>query len=269
MGAVFGFQIAKRTESCDPHVECPQSQEKPNKLMAGLKGFHAQTPDGKEWLGPTGAERRSYTKTINPDVIVQKSKRKLAKAIEGIERKEQNLPFRDTFPRKEHIRESYYRKDFYGKGINNTIESLGARTTVTRSKNVLERNILDIEKGTEGANQKWQTDVTRQFLQQSKRTSMQIEELYKEYIQSKGDTELTENAFKTNDFFQEEFINIRNGRDYVNLLKKFGIDFAIPYGKSRKLAISWGASSTQADKIKEILKQIERELQKLELELES
>ena len=130
------------------------------------------------------------------------------------------------------------------------------------------RNEKDIATGSATIDNEIKTDVKEKFAQLSKRTSMQVEKLYQEFLLQEGRQGRVTRAYESDANFRNEFIEIRNGRDYVKLIKKYGVDFTVQSDQAEKLAKAWGASTTQAKKIKEILKQIEKELRELEQEVE-
>ena len=73
---------------------------------------------------------------------------------------------------------------------------------------------------------------------------------------------------KSNPQFEGEFVEIRNGRDYVMLLQKYGIEWAVQAKDAKELCLKWGTSHKTSEIIEEILKTLERELTRLEIEVE-
>ena len=61
-------------------------------------------------------------------------------------------------------------------------------------------------------------------------------------------------------------MEIRNGRDYINLLQKHGIQNAVRSDESKDLCRKLGASQRTSEIIQSILTELEEDLQKLDEE---
>ena len=72
-----------------------------------------------------------------------------------------------------------------------------------------------------------------------------------------------------NKAFNAEFVEIRNGRDYILLIQKYGIDFAVRADEAETLCQQLQVDPKSSATIKNILIKLEEELIALEEEVEN
>ena len=211
-------------------------------------------------------DRRKYVWEIRPADIIELSKRKLPAAKER-QRQYTKERRRLRLEGKPVPQLETYRKDFIEEGQRKMAHKIAEDTDGTiRRPGIRTREIVQTERMGQDLKTEMEGQILQNFRNQSVRTAKLVEALFRRFqseIQNVVKTDEIPKYVWENKRFLEDFRNMRNVSDYVELIGDMGHRFALDSAQTKKLAneMHWGRTKTTF--LMDIVKELEEQLEAL------